>query len=143
VLTSSTYFTFCNYHATQLIHDQDVQVGRVSAKSLLEELQNGFSGLRGVFQRHSNVAQHRHYVCADQSRFTGNQIQILNYLVLCINETLVSNLIKFTANLSDFSAVKSLLETEATRALTQLMSTAVHACSAMQRFSMAVSRSCS
>lgn len=43
-------------------------------------------------------------------------------------------------HLSDFSAVNSLLDTEATRARTQYGSTLYEACNAMHKFSIAASR---
>lgn len=56
------WFAFRDDHATQLIHYKKIKVARSAAEELLEEREDRTHGLRGILQRHGDVAQHDHDV---------------------------------------------------------------------------------
>lgn len=59
---SHLWFAFGNDHATQLIHYEEVEVAGSAAKELLEKWKDRAHRLRGILQRHGDVAQHNHDV---------------------------------------------------------------------------------
>lgn len=59
---SHLWFAFCNDHAAQLIHYEKIEIAGSAAEELLEKREDRAHRLRGILQRHGDVAQHDHDV---------------------------------------------------------------------------------